>query len=359
MKPSTSHRSRSTAHRGAALAAAAVLTLSALLAGCSAGDASGSADQSVQEGTDLGSADAPADVGADATGDVAGPSTDPADSGTDAAATSVDDHRQVIQTGEIAMTVDSPQESAEAIVALAEKSGGRIDNRTERAATETSVATAELKIRIPSSAVNATVLALRSLGSVDTIELGTQDVTGAAEDLDARIAGMELSVARMAEVLSKAGTSAEIADAEATLTERQSDLEQLKSEKARLAEQVALSTLTIALQGPAVAAPPAPPEPAPAEPGPDSFLEGLSAGWSSLVGILSGVATVLGVLLPYLVVGGLVTWGVFAVVRRYRRTHPQTPASPPQPYEQRIPVGVGAAGHSEPSAPPVHDPYAR
>jgi len=200
------------------------------------------------------------------------------------------------------------------------------------------------------------VLALRSLGAVDTIELGTEDVTGAAVDLDARIAGMQISVARATDMLNKATTNTEIAEAEAALTERQSNLEQLQAEKARLAERVSLSTLRIALQGPEVASPPPPPVAAPAEPGPDSFLDGLSAGWSSLMGILSGAATVFGVLLPWLVLGGLVTWGVVVLYRRFQRTHPR---SEPGPIEhERIPVGVGAPGQA-PTAPPVRDPYAR
>lgn len=343
MKPTTSHRSRSTAHRGAVLATGVVLSLSALLAGCSAGETSGSTDGSVQDA-----------VGGDPAGPVeaAPPADVGTDSGTDATATNVDDGRQVIQTGDIAMTVDEPQDAAQAIVTLTDEQGGRTDSRTEKAATEDSVATAELTIRIPSTSVNGIVVELRKLGTVDTIELGTEDVTSAAEDLDARIAGLELSVARMSDLLSKAQSNAEIVQAEAALTERQTELEQLKSQRARLAEQVSLSTLTISLHGPAVAPPPVEEEVV-AEPGPDSFLDGLSAGWGSFVEVLGGIAIVLGVLLPWLVAGGLITWGAVVLYRRYQRRHPQPEPGPIE--HERIPVGVGAG--QPPQAPPAHNPY--
>ncbi|WP_426592849.1 DUF4349 domain-containing protein [Cellulomonas sp. McL0617] len=365
MTQKTSRHGRSTTHRGTALAAAAVLSLSVLLAGCTAGDSGASSDTggttsdgSAQDGTggdalagagDSG-AEAPADGGSgvgtsDSTGD-----------GIGASAPSTDD-RQVIQSGDITMTVDKPQDAADAIIKLTDNAGGRIDKRIEHAASGDAVATADLTVRIPSSAVNSTILALRSLGTVDTIELGTDDVTSAAEDLDARIAGMQLSVARMSDLLSKATTSDDITQAEAALTQRQTDLEQLTSQRARLAEQVSLSTLTINLHGPAVVPPPE--KVVVATPGPDSFLDGLADGWSSFAGFMGGVATEFGVLLPWLAAGGLITWGLVLLNRRYQRTHPRRVEEPP--FLERIPVGVGApSGPGQPpTAPPVNDPYLR
>ncbi|WP_051274931.1 DUF4349 domain-containing protein [Cellulomonas sp. URHD0024] len=339
MTSTTSHRSRTTSHRGAALAAAAVLTLSALLAGCSASD-SGTNDSSAPQ-------DAPAGAAVDDTG---------AKSGDEFAASAADDQRQVIQTGDVRMTVDSPQKTAAAIVTLTEKAGGRVDDRTEHAATSQDVGTAELTIRLPASEVSGALDELRTLGTVDEIKLDAQDVTGAAQDLDARIHGLEISVARMEDLLNKATTSADVIAAESALSDRQTNLEQLKSERARLAEQVSLSTLTIALYGPALA-------PAQKTSGPDSFFDGVAAGWSSLVTVVEALVIVLGVLLPWLVLGGLLAWGIAVLVRRYRRAHPRVqPAPQPQAY-QRVPLGVGAPVGSAgpfpgqpPAAPPVHDP---
>ena len=333
----TSPRSRSSVHRAAALAAGTVLALSALLAGCSSSD-SGASDSSAH--------DAKGDTGAQA----------PA-AGDDFAASAADDQRQVIQTGDVRMTVDSPQKAAESIVTLTEKAGGRVDDRTEHAATSQDVGTAELTIRLPASAVSGAVDELRALGTVDEINLTAQDVTGAAQDLDARIHGLEISVARMEDLLNKATTSADVIAAEGALSERQTNLEQLTSEPARLAEQVSLSTLKIALYGPALA-------PAAQTHAPSSFFGGIASGWDALVVVVEGVVVVLGVLLPWLAVGGLIAWGVVALQRRYRRTHPRPERSAPPmtAFEMatRVPVGAGAPGPTQPpAAPPVVDPGAR
>ncbi|WP_051639719.1 DUF4349 domain-containing protein [Cellulomonas sp. URHE0023] len=336
----TSTRSRSSVRRATTLATCTVLALSALLAGCSAD--SGSSDSGMQDAAggaaaDEGAAEAPA---ADAA----------------LAATAADDQRQVIQTGDVRMTVESPQKTATAIVTLTETAGGRIDDRTEHAATSQDVGTAELTIRLPASAVSGAMDELRTLGTVDEINLSAQDVTGAAQDLDARIHGLEISVARMEDLLNKATTSADVIAAEGALSERQTNLEQLKSERARLAEQVSLSTLKIALYGPALA-------PAAQSEGPDSFFDGIATGWHALTTVVAGVVVLLGVLLPWLVVGGLVAWGVLVAQRRYRRSHPrpERPAAPMPtfPMAGRVPVGAGSNRPTEPPAAPPVDPEAR
>ncbi len=203
--------------------------------------------------------------------------------------------------------------------------------------------------------MSAAVVELRTLGTVDEINLSAQDVTGAAQDLDARIAGLEISVTRMSDLLAKATTSADIIAAEGALSERQTNLEQLKSERARLSEQVALSTLNIALYGPELAPPPL------GTAGPDSFFDGLVSGWNALVNVVQALVIVLGVLLPWLVIAALITWAVLVLVRRYRRTHPKPPRAPGQ--QPRVPVGAmrgpGPAGFPFPPAPgPAQPPSA-
>src|SRR4051794_40254916 len=344
MTPTRSHRTRSTAHRGVALAVGSVLALCTLLAGCSSSDS--------------GSSDAPQDAaGAPAAADDQGESA--ADG--DFAASAADDQRQVIQTGDISITVEDPQEAADEIVALTEKAGGRVDNRAEHAATAQDVGSAQLTIRLPADEVSDAVDQLRELGTVDQIDLSAQDVTGAAQDLDARIHGLEISVARMEDLLARASTSAEVIAAEGALAERQTNLEQLKAERARLAEQVALSTLTISLYGPGLA-------PQSAEQGPDSFLDGLSDGWNALVSVVQFLVILLGVLLPWLVVGGLITVGTVLLVRRHRRLHPPTAPTPDPMLRTLVGAGVGQPNQPNqpgqppagpPAAPSVHDPDGR
>jgi len=306
MTTTTPRRSTRRATGITVLLATGALTLG-LLAGCSASsdDAGSSADTGVR---------APAQGFADEAAD--GSAASKADS---PAADSAAQERQVVQTGTVSMRVKDAAKSTQAVVTLVETSGGRIDDRSEQATTDESGGSANLVVRVPADKVDATIKALKDLGTVDSVDLKATDVTGAAQDLDARIHALQISVTRMEDLLAKATTSKDVIDAESALTERQSSLEELQSERARLADQVSLSTLTIDIYGPDVA-PPVQTE------GPSNFFDALAVGWTSLVDVVKGAVIVLGVLLPWLVLAGAVAAGVVAFVRWRRTRRPARPA---------------------------------
>ena len=221
--------------------------------------------------------------------------------------------RQVIQTGDVSMRTKDALAAASAVVTHVEGVGGRVDDRSEQAGSDGASASANLVVRVPADKVTSTIDTLRKLGTVDSVDLKATDVTGAAQDLDARIHSLELSIARMDDLLAKATTSRAIIDAESALTERQSNLEQLQAERARLADQVSLSTLTVAIYGPDV-------PPPVSDDGPGSFLDGLAVGWDAFVSSVKSVVIVAGVLLPWLAFAGAVLAVAMAVVRRRRST---------------------------------------
>ncbi|WP_282947008.1 DUF4349 domain-containing protein [Cellulomonas endometrii] len=314
---STGRRTGTIASRaGIGLALAA-----ALLAGCSA-----AGQDSATVGTDLSEA-APDDLaGGERAGDVAadadqqagtGEAADAGTGGTGGSTAVGVTGRQVVTSGELGLVADDPRGAADLVVAVVEQAGGRVDARQETAARadEGTEATADLTVRVPSDALTGVLDALDQIGDVDHVDLTSDDVTAASQDLDARIRAMQLSVARMEDLLSRASTQADVISAESTLTERQSALEQLQSERARLAEKVALSTLRVSIW----TAPQreAPPEPAPEPRG--GFLGGLESGWDALVTVLGGLVLVLGVLLPWLAAAGVLGAGYVAVVRSLRR----------------------------------------
>jgi hypothetical protein len=166
-------------------------------------------------------------------------------------------------------------------------------------------------------------------------------VTGTAQDLDARIRATQISVQRLEDLLARATTSADVIAAEQTLSERQSSLEQLESERARLAEQVALSTLTIRISAdPAALQVAAEDE--------DGFLDGLAAGWDALLAALRVALVVIGAVLPWAALGGLVLAVVLGVRRWLRARRPAAAEPEPEP----VPVPVLPGGGSDlPRAP--------
>ena len=310
-------RLRRTSHRRTRLVAL-LSGLLVLVAGCSAsGGESGSGSVSDGQGA---AAQSQQDA-AGTTGDGAGSST-----ATD---------RQVVTTGTLTLLTEHPTSTVEDVVALVEKAGGRVDARTEQAGSADDPGSATLTVRVPSTQVSVVIDALRGLGTVSTLALTTNDVTAAAQDLDARINAQQLSVARMEDVLAHATTTADIMAAEEAVRQRQSDLEAMVAERTRMADQVALSTLTLTLSAPPVVE----------HSGPDSFPAALATGWHSLVSGLGAFALVLGVLLPWLLfIAVIVVPLVVLGRRRSQRRAAQAVAS-------SAPVTTPAAG--APPAPPV------
>ena len=262
------------------LGRAAAIAVVVLVVGCS-----GPSD-SESSGADGGGAGAVADEGGA-----------PRDDG----GTAVDADRQVVTNASAGLTVDDPADGAQQVSELVEAAGGRVDERTEQTATgDDEGAYADLVVRVPSDALTDVLADLEELGEVASVSVTRSDVTGQAVDLDARISALQTSVTRLQTLLDEAPTTEALLAAEGALSGRQEQLESLQSQRALLADQVELSTLSVHLRPFGVA---------PAG-GPDSFADGLGTGWRALVSALSTAVVALGVLLPWMVIAALVAAAV-------------------------------------------------
>ena len=228
--------------------------------------------------------------------------------------------RQVVATATAVLAVEDPAESAHQVSELVEAAGGRVDERTEQAGSGEDGdrgVTADLVVRVPAEELTDVLADLEDLGDVASMSVSRSDVTATAVDLDARISALQTSVARLQTLMDGAATTEALLAAEQALSERQESLESLQSQRVLLADQVELSTLMVHLQPIGLA---------PAG-GPDGFLDGLGTGWRALTAALGAALVVLGVLLPWLVVGALVVAAVLIPIRLARRRTP-TPAAP-------------------------------
>jgi hypothetical protein len=239
-----------------------------------------------------------------------------------AGATSSGD-RPVVTTATASVSVKNPAAGAQRVSELVEAAGGRVDERTEQAGSGTNGtdgAAADLVVRVPADALTKLLADLKHVGDVANVSVSRSDVTTKTVDLDARISALQTSVARLQTLMDHAASTADLLTAEKALSERQENLESMQSQRALLADQVQLSTLTVHLT-PFGVAPPG---------GPHGFLEALGTGWRALVSALHGAAIVLGVLLPWLVVAVLVAAAVLIPLRRTRRRTALSAGAPPQ-----------------------------
>jgi len=220
-----------------------------------------------------------------------------------------DDGREVITTGSLYVTVEAPLEAAAAAARIVERAGGRVDGRRESAPTGGDTGGAELVLRIPSSELTEVVDELQQLGESEELVLSASDVTREVRDIDARIGALSSSVDRLLALQGSAATVEELIALETAISDRQAQLESLQSQQRAFADQVSLSTLQLTLGSE---------QTAPVDE-PDTFLSGLQAGWDALLAFLGGALVVLGVLLPWLIVLGVIVLIALLVLRRARR----------------------------------------
>jgi len=220
--------------------------------------------------------------------------------------------RQVITTGWVTITVDEPMDAAADAIRITEQSGGRVDGRSEYAPTDGDKGSATLTLRLPADTLNETLDKFKELGIVQEISLNAQDVTMVTQDLDARIKALSASIDRLLALLSSATDTDTLITLETAISDRQAQLESMESERRYYSDQVSLSTVTLNLISVADS---------PVEE-PNTFLSGLSAGWNAFVAFFAGLLVVLGVLVPWIVLAGVITAVVLLIVRRRKPKAP-------------------------------------
>lgn len=250
--------------------------------------------------------------------------------------------RQVITTGWVTVKVDSPLDAATEAVRITERAGGRVDARTEYAPRGGDQGSAQLTLRVPADDLTPILDQLKALGEVQEVSLGSNDVTMQTQDLDARITALRASIDRLLALVGTADTTEALIALETAVSDRQAELESLEAQRRYLSDQVAMSTITLNLVTEQVV-------PAP-EPG--SFLDGLKAGWDSFVAFFAGLLVVLGVLVPWLVLAGIITLVVVLLVRRRRRRKAAAAAAgavtaPADPAQASAGAGAAAAADSD------------
>ena len=173
-----------------------------------------------------------------------------------------------------------------------------------------------ITVRVPAGGLQSLVDQLSGLGEVTASTINRQDVTEVTLDLEARVEAAQTSVDRLTQLMTQAGSLADLIAAESALAERQATLESYQQQLKYYDEQIAMSTLTVTLSEPVQTV----------EANPAGFGDGLAAGWNGLVATLNGIVIAIGFLIPWIVVVaivGLIVWGIVRLVRR-RRTRQES-----------------------------------
>jgi hypothetical protein len=234
----------------------------------------------------------------------------------------VDGGRDLVRSGQLTLDVDDVAARARQVRTAATAVGGVVVQE------QSSDDYAAITLRVPGDSMDKVTDDVAGLGKVTDRSAQVSDVTDSVVDLDARVRSQQASVDRVRALLGQAQSIGDVVSIESELASREADLDSLTGRLAALRGQVAMSTLTVDLRGPAAA-----PVPVEDPASPAGWSDGLAAGWAGLRAVGTAAAAVAGFLLPMLplvaVVLGLV-WAVRRVVRG-RRPAPTAGGGGPAP----------------------------
>lgn len=221
----------------------------------------------------------------------------------------------LISTGTVSLRSDDVADTRFDVQKVADRYRGQVTDSETRTDQEGEVRDARLVLRVPSAEFTEAMDELEKVADLEASTSTSEDVTTQVVDTRVRIRVQRASIARIEELLQRAGSIRDVVAVEQQLTQRQERLNSLLRQQAYLADQTSMSTITVHVER----ADAARTEPEPVEAG---FLSGLRAGWDGLTTVLLGLATVTGAVLPFVALGlllGAPAWLLLRPVVRRRR----------------------------------------
>jgi hypothetical protein len=203
---------------------------------------------------------------------------------------------------------------------IAAANGGFVaSSSSQQGGDEARQAAGSLVVRVPAEHFDATRRQLVALGELRSEQLQGEDVGGRMTDLDARLRNLRSHEDAIRLLMTKAGTIGETIEVQRQLSTVREQIEQLAAEQARLADAVALSTLTLSLAEPGVAFVP--------DDGASPLGDALGRAVDGAERVVAAVIVTLGYLVPVGFLGVLV-WLAARPFTGRRRDPAPTPAAP-------------------------------
>lgn len=237
------------------------------------------------------------------------------------------DDTKIVRTGSLQLTVADTDKAVLAARDAIRALGGYIGASQQQRGDDKIVAS--VTYRIPVARWEDALDAIRNLGTEIAERTDAVEVTGQLVDLDARIRNLRASEVALVGYVEKAAKASDLLEIEARLTDTRGQIEQLTAQRANLADQAAMATLTVTFGTDVVAV-----TEATAKWDPAAEVDRASA---TLIGVGQGIVSFVIVfaivwlpILGGLAIVALVAW---AVARRlgWRRTSGFPPIAPSAP----------------------------
>ncbi|MFI5686551.1 DUF4349 domain-containing protein [Streptomyces sp. NPDC051636] len=243
---------------------------------------------------------------------------------------------RIIRTASLTVQVKDVPKALDEARATAENAGGYVGDETISRDSSGHERT-RVVLRVPTARYDEVLTDLEGAGKLVHRTAKAQDVTDQVVDVDSRIKSQRASVARVRELMDRAGKLSDVVTLEGELSSREADLEALLAQQASLKDRTSLATITLSLsQTPVKKA---------AHDDSAGFADALAGGWHAFVTMLRWIALALGAVLPFAVLAALLVLLWLRVVRpRLPRPAAAAPtATVPGPLPTARPVPDPAA----------------
>jgi hypothetical protein len=301
-------------HKTVAAAAAAALVL---LGGCSSSNDAGasSADMAAEPAAaavdkQADAADS-ADSGDSAVG-IADVGSQPGEAGSDPGSTT--EQQKVISTGNVQLRSDDVGQAIFDVRKVVDVHRGTISEDDTATDKDGSPLRSRMVLRIPTDEFDAAMTELEKVGTLLSSKRSSEDVTTQVLDIGVRVEAQKRSIQRIQVLFDNATSIKDVVSIEGELSQRQADLASLEAQQRYLADQTAMSTITLSVERTVAKA-----KPKPHHDDASGFISGFSDGWGALQTFLVGAATVAGVLLPWALLLLVLVAAGWPLLRRLRR----------------------------------------
>jgi uncharacterized protein DUF4349 len=309
----------------AALAAIAVVGLSA---GCGEGSAKSSASSAsapVAGGSGGGGGDVAAAPSAGSSGA----------SGKNSLAKAPVAGRSLVYTATLTVRTKDVASATANAETLAASNGGFVGNENSQSGTtpdSQGLTQSTVTLRVPSTAFDKVIDQLGTGGSVQNETRSASDVTAQVVDTNTRISAQQASIARITDLMKSATNLSDVVSLEGELSRREADLESMQAQQASLNDQVSLSTITVTFLTPTA------PAATPVAKHQNALQRGLHDGWQAFLGTAKVLLIIVGTLLPFAVLIAILWWPVARLLRvtaplrkRTAAAWTSSPATAPSP----------------------------
>jgi hypothetical protein len=300
------------------LATAAALTVLGLAGGCAAGDGSDEGDDSGGSSAEMPAGAARDDAGGGEDGSFAVADTGQAALSEETSAREpgapADEEQKLISNGAVQLKSDDVAKAIFDIRNVVDTYAGEVEANETQTDDEGDPLRARLQIRVPTDQFDEAMLDLEDVAVLISSSGNTKDVTTEVLDRDIRVQVQRRSIERISLLLEQATSIRDIVAIEAQLSQRQADLAVLEKEQRYLADQTGMATINVSVERIKDKE-----KPPPEKKDDSGFFAGLDSGWDGLKTFGVGLATVLGALLPWMVVAAVLAIPGVPLSRRFRR----------------------------------------